>query len=330
MMPTTTTTKLIAKLLADVSDFLDVHQSAHPGQPPLLALGGATATGKTAIAIELAQALENELDVRSEILSADSRQRYRALPIGTAQPTAQELAAVPHHFIGDLELDQFESAGEWAASARALTERLHGEGKGVILVGGSGLYMKAFLYGLDAMPEVADGIREAVKTELAEKGLAWLQAELQALDPAYAASANPSDWQNPQRLSRALEIIRATGQPYSNFRLQVGNSSALIPSWKPFQGWTLNLPRLELHARIEARAKGMIANGLIEEARAALPFKHLQALNTVGYPEIFGHLEGEYDLPRALDLLSLHTRQLAKRQETFFRHQLPAMGEVRG
>jgi len=180
------------------------------------------------------------------------------------------------------------------------------------------------------MPEVEDGLREAITLELSEKGLAWLQAEIRELDPVYANSANPSDWQNPQRLSRALEIIRSTGQPYSNLRLKDGISPDLIPSWKNFVGWTLDLPREELHSRIAERAKSMIANGLVEEAHAALPFRDMQALNTVGYPEIFGYLEGKYDLPRALELLTLHTRQLAKRQGTFFRNQLGAMGEVRG
>jgi len=321
-----TTTTNVAKLLASAAE-------AFADAPPLLVIGGATATGKTALAIQLAQALEAERGILCEILSADSRQRYAALPIGTAQPSVEELAAVPHHFVGDLALDateNFESAGDWANQARALTERLHLEGKGVIVVGGSGLYIKVFLYGLDAMPEVEEGVREAITLELAEKGLAWLQAEIRELDPVYANSANPSDWQNPQRLSRALEIIRSTGQPYSNLRLKDGISPDLIPSWKNFVGWTLDLPREELHSRIAERAKSMIANGLVEEAHAALPFRDMQALNTVGYPEIFGFLDGKYDLPRALELLTLHTRQLAKRQGTFFRHQLGALGEVRG
>jgi tRNA dimethylallyltransferase len=322
MTTTTNVTELVRSVAAAFAD-----------APPLLVIGGATATGKTALAIQLAQALEAERGIQCEILSADSRQRYAALPIGTAQPTADELTAVPHHFVGDLALEatkNFESAGDWANQARALTERLHAEGKGVIVVGGSGLYIKAFLYGLDLMPEVEDGLREAITLELAEKGLAWLQAEIRELDPVYANSANPSDWQNPQRLSRALEIIRSTGQPYSNFRLKDGISPELIPSWKSFLGWTLDLPREVLHERIAQRATAMLANGLIEEARAAMPFRDMQALNTVGYPEIFGYLEGKYDLPRALELLTLHTRQLAKRQKTFFRNQLGALGELRG
>ncbi len=276
-----------------------------PQQNYLIIIGGPTAVGKTAFSIALAKALQ------TEIISADSRQVYRQLNIGTAKPTPAELAAAPHHFIDILDPDTEYSAGQFEREALALTDTLFIKHNALIVVGGSGLYVQALERGMDQMPEVPASIRETLKKTWQERGLTALQNELQEVDPAYWQEV---DQQNPVRLIRALELYRATGKPYSFFRKQ------LYPE-RPFKTIKIGLerPREELYARIDQRMDTMISEGLFEEAARLYMYRQLNALQTVGYKEIFAYLDGLYDKDEAIRLLKRNSRHYAKRQLTWFK-----------
>ncbi len=276
---------------------------------------GPTAAGKTAWGIEIARALG------AEVLNADSRQFYRDIPIGTAQPTAEEKAAVPHHFVGHLELEELYSAGDFERDAVSwVLERPIS-----VVVGGSGLYVQALLEGLDEVPRDL-AVREALNAELQEHGLPRLVEELGQKDPVTAQRIDAS---NPQRVVRALEVCRATGRPFSDFHR--GDVAE-----RPFDALVIGIdrPREELHARIGARVAAMVAEGFEEEARRVWPRKALNSLQTVGYREWFAHFEGELTRDEALEWIATRTRQFAKRQMTWFRrmpnvewfgaHDLPA------
>ena len=271
----------------------------------LIVVGGPTAVGKTAFSIQLAQALQ------TEIISADSRQLYKQLDIGTAKPNAAELAAVPHHFIDILEPDTEYSAGQFERDALQLLDQLFQKYRAVVVVGGSGMYVQALYRGMDQMPEVPAYIRESLNQELQQKGLDVLAERLRQHDPQYWQEV---DRQNPLRIIRALEVIQSTGQPYSSFRQQ------LYPV-RPFETIKIGLerPREELYARIERRMDLMIEQGLFEEAERLYPYRQLNALQTVGYQEIFGYLEGQYGKDEAIRLLKRNSRRYAKRQMTWFR-----------
>ncbi len=271
----------------------------------LIVIGGATATGKTALAIRLAQ------HFGTEILSADSRQFYREMSIGTAKPSAAELQAAPHHFIDSLSVTEDFSVGDFERGALEMLDRIFQHHDVAILVGGSGLFLQAVCEGLDHFPEVPAETKKKVSEMMDSGGLELLQTELQRLDPVYFASV---DRQNPARLRRALEVCYASGLPYSSFLGKGKNERPFIPIYL-----LLDLPRAELYARIEERVDWMIATGLENEARALLPFRHLTALRTVGYEEFFEYFDGMISLPEAIDKIKQHSRNYAKRQATWFR-----------
>jgi tRNA dimethylallyltransferase len=271
----------------------------------VIVVGGPTAVGKTAYSIALAKRL------KTEIISADSRQIYRQMTIGTAKPDAAELAAVPHHFIDVLNPDTDYSAGQFERDALQLLEKLFDRYQTVVVAGGSGLYVQALCRGMDQMPEIPPHYRETLNREFQERGLPPLLEELHQRDPLYWQQV---DRQNPSRIIRALEISRASGQPYSHFRQQA------YPQ-RPFKVIKIGLerPREELYARIDQRMDQMLEGGLLEEARRLYPYRQLNALQTVGYQELFGFLEGQWDWAEAVRLLKRNSRRYAKRQLTWFK-----------
>ncbi|MFN3875494.1 MAG: tRNA (adenosine(37)-N6)-dimethylallyltransferase MiaA [Flavobacteriales bacterium] len=281
----------------------------------LIIVGGPTASGKTEAAIALAKRFG------TEVISADSRQFYRAMRIGTARPLEHELGGVRHHFIGHLEIAETWSAGRFALEAEPVLQRLLHRRGIAVLTGGSGLYIDAVAKGLDPLPTGDPLVREALRRRLAKQGLASLVAELERLDPITHARI---DRDNPQRVMRALEVCLITGQPFSAQRHgpEDRRDLALVRI-------ALDLPRAELYHRIDARVDRMVAQGLVAEARALLPYRRLNALQTVGYRELFRHFDGELRIDAAIALIKQHTRNYAKRQLTWLRrdarwHWLPA------
>ena len=273
----------------------------------LLVIAGPTAVGKTDLCVRLAQQLN------TEVISADARQFYCELNIGTAKPTKNELQGVPHHFIDSHSIAELYSAGAFERDALARLQEIFSRKDVAILTGGSGLYLKAVCEGLDELPETSPDLRAALMQRLQTDGLATLQAQLQTLDPLYVAH---NDLQNSQRVVRALEVCLTTGQPFSSFRVR----KAAIRPFKIVQ-IALERPREELYARIDARMDIMLERGLVEEARGLLAYRHHNALQTVGYKEVFDHLDGIYDYPEMVRLLKRNSRHYAKRQSTWFRHQ---------
>ena len=276
-------------------------------RPVLLTIAGPTAVGKTALCVQLAQQLG------TEIVSADSRQFFRELSIGTAKPTPAEMQGVPHHFIDSHSIADNYSAGRFATDCHAVLEKLFRTHPVVILTGGSGLYVQAVTDGLDALPDVAPEVRARLHAELAAHGLPHLVAELAETDPVAHARI---DQQNPQRIVRALEITRSTGRPFSSFHR--GGPPPENPSFRNVKV-ALTREREQLYQRINLRVEHMLAAGLLDEVRAVLPYRHHHALQTVGYAEIFGYLNGEYDWAEAVRLLQRNTRHYAKRQLTWLR-----------
>lgn len=271
----------------------------------LLVVGGATASGKTAFAIRLAQ------HFNTHILSCDSRQFYREMNIGTAKPTAQELSKAPHHFINSLSIHQEYSVGDFERDALKLLEKCFAEHQFVVLCGGAGLFIKAVCEGLDEFPEVPAQVKAQLQADYEQHGLAFLQEELRCTDPDYHREV---DLQNPHRLLRALAVIRASGQPFSTFRQQEAAT-------RPFQPIYLQMdwPREELYDRINRRVDQMIAEGLLDEVRDLFPLRHLNALQTVGYQELFDHFSGDITMEEAIALIKRNSRRYAKRQLTWFR-----------
>jgi tRNA dimethylallyltransferase len=271
----------------------------------LVVVAGPTAVGKTSIAIRIAKHFD------TEIISADARQVFREMNIGTAKPSGEELTSVKHHLVNSHSVHDAFDAAAFANEALQKILELFQHKNWVVLCGGSGLYIKALLDGFDAMPDVKEGIREELNQLFKTEGIDALQKELAASDPDYFAEV---DKQNPQRLIRALEVIRSSGQPYSSFRKKTRKEN-------PFHVVKigLELAREELYARIDTRMDAMIASGLFEEAETLYQFKHLNALQTVGYQEIFGFLDSQYDKEEAIRLLKQNSRNYAKRQLTWFK-----------
>ena len=266
---------------------------------------GPTAVGKTALAIELAKALG------TEIISADSRQFYREMTIGTAKPTVEDLAIVRHHFIDSHSILQKYDAAQFGEDALMRAYDLFQLYDTVVVCGGSGLYIKALLEGFDDIPEVPDEIREAISEKYEALGLPWLQQEVQKFDPEYYSVA---DQQNPARLSRALEVVLATGSSITSFQKK---QKRVLPFQVIKIG--LDMERKELYRRIDERMDAMIQAGLFEEAEKLYPYREHNALQTVGYQEIFDFMEGKYDRNEAIRLLKRNSRRYAKRQLTWFK-----------
>ncbi len=266
---------------------------------------GPTAVGKTDVAIQLADYLH------TEIVSADSRQIFRELNIGTAKPSAAELARVLHHFIGNKSINEEYDAGQYGRDALELIHQLFQKHDQVILCGGSGLYVKAVCEGFDDLPEVPAGIRERIVERYEQFGLEWLQKQLEEKDPDFFLIV---DQRNPHRLIRALELIEATQQPIGVLRKQ----KKLQHDFE-ITKVGLELDREQLYDRIDQRMDKMIEVGLFEEAKSFYSQKDLNALQTVGYREIFDYLDGLYDREEAIRLLKRNTRRYAKRQLTWFK-----------
>ena len=271
----------------------------------LIVVVGPTGSGKSALAVTLAQ------HYCAPIISTDSRQLFRGMAIGTAQPTAEELAAAKHYFIADREVEDDFNCGRYEVEALELLDALFAENDYVVAVGGSGLYIQALCDGMDNLPEADDTIREQLKVCLENDGLEVLAEELRRLDPVYAEEV---DICNPARVMRALEVCITTGRPYSEQR---SGSRAERPFNIVKVG--TDMPREELYDRINRRVDMMVADGLIEEARAMYPKRHLNALQTVGYREIFDHFDGKCSLEEAIELVKRNSRRYAKRQMTWFR-----------
>ncbi|MEL6358720.1 MAG: tRNA (adenosine(37)-N6)-dimethylallyltransferase MiaA [Bacteroidota bacterium] len=277
---------------------------ASPTAPKyLIVVTGPTAVGKTALCIDLA------LRLGTEIVSADARQCYQGMAIGTAQPTTTELQAVPHHLVNFLPVQTPYSAGQYAQDALRTLAMLFAKYDHVLMTGGSGLYIQAVCEGLDAMPPVVPTIRAALNERLQKEGVGVLAADLATQDPDYYQIV---DRANPQRVIRALEVCLATGQPYSSFHRRQ-------PTARPFTVIKIGLTRdrSELYRRIDERVEQMLVEGLLEEATALYPYRAYNALQTVGYRELFGYLAGHYDQAEAIRLLKRNTRRYAKRQLTW-------------
>lgn len=271
----------------------------------MLTIGGPTGIGKTAWAIRLAR------HYQTEILSADSRQFYAEMKIGTAMPTEAELLQAPHHFIGHRSIHDEYSVGAYRDEALALLKRLFQKFDLLIMVGGSGLYLDAVTHGLDDFPKVAPGVRQKLAALFEEQGLQPLQELLAERDPVYYGEV---DLQNPHRLMRALEVCLSSGLPFSSFR---GNQER--PDFFDPIPLGITAPRAMVYQRIEARVDQMLAAGLLDEARALYPYRYLNALQTVGYQELFRHFDGEMDLETAVSEIKKNTRRYAKRQGTWLR-----------
>ena len=272
--------------------------------PALHVILGPTAVGKTDYAI--AEALR----VGSPVVSCDSRQFYREMRIGTARPDAAQLAAVRHCFIADRSVTESCSAGAFELEALALLDDLFKTHDTVVMAGGSGLYIDALCNGLDDFPEADAELRAQLSQRLRDEGVAALRTELRILDPESYASIDPA---NGQRIVRALEVTIATGRKYSDWKTHPAKE-------RPFAivKTGLTRPRPELYARIDERVDRMMEEGLLEEARALLPYRHLPPLNTVGYKELFDYFDGAYDLPEAIRLIKRNTRHYAKKQLTWW------------
>lgn len=274
-------------------------------KPLLVCIVGPTAVGKTNVAITLAQQFS------TEIVSADSRQFFKEMSIGTAKPSPEELAAAPHHFINSHSITQAFSVGDFEKEAISLLENLFKKHSIAFLVGGSGLYVQAITQGFDSLPKAPPELRAELNKQLTEKGIESLQKRLEALDPTYY---NEVDIYNPQRIIRALEVCISTGQPFSAYRTHAANE-------RPFEVLTigLNTERSQLYDRINKRVDTMMEQGQLDEVETLLPYRELNALQTVGYQELFDYLEGKKSLEKAVEEIKQNTRRFAKRQLTWFR-----------
>nr|WP_315420317.1 tRNA (adenosine(37)-N6)-dimethylallyltransferase MiaA [uncultured Pedobacter sp.] len=276
-----------------------------PQPKTLISIVGPTAIGKTALAIQLAQ------HFGTAIISADSRQFFKEMAIGTAKPNAAELATVKHHFIDSHSVTQLFSTGDFEVEGLKTLEEIFQKHDLAIMVGGSGLYVNALINGLDEMPDIDLSIREKLNKQFKEEGLAVIQNQLAQLDPEYFAKV---DQQNPQRMIRGLEVYLSTGQKLSSML-------SATKKERPFNiiKIGLNTDRAVLYNRINSRVDQMIADGLIDEVKSLIPFKKYNALNTVGYSELFDYLDGKLSLEDAIAAIKQNTRRFAKRQLTWFR-----------
>jgi tRNA dimethylallyltransferase len=271
----------------------------------LIVIGGATASGKTGFAIALAR------HYQIPIISADSRQFYREMEIGTARPTEIERSLAKHYFVGHKSVTEPYSVGDYEEEVLALLEKIYEREEMAILVGGSGLYLKAACEGLDRFPPVPDEVKQEIQENYDKNGIEYLQQSLAQLDPDYYEEV---DTNNPHRLMRALTVCKASGQPFSSFRTRQSSDRNFSPIYIQLQ-W----PREHLYARINQRVDHMMAAGLEAEARSLYPFREHTALQTVGYQELFDYFEGKTTLEQAVELIKRNSRRYAKRQLTWYR-----------
>lgn len=273
----------------------------------LIIIAGPTAVGKTALCIKIAKLLD------TEVVSADSRQFYRELAIGTAKPTLEEMAGVKHHFVDSHSIRDYYSVGDFERDCLAVLEEIFQKKDVAILTGGSGMFIKMITDGIDEMPEADLDLRKKLAERLDNEGLEILANELKQFDPAYYGQV---DIQNTQRVLRALEVCISTGKPFSSFR----KNQKVV---RPFEMIKIALerPREELYARIDTRMDIMLESGLEAEAKSVMDFREHYALKTVGYREIYEHLDGQYDRDEMVRLLKRNSRRYAKRQLTWFRNQ---------
>ncbi len=276
--------------------------------PTVYIVVGPTAVGKTKYAIELAQKLN------TEIISADARQCYQELNIGVARPSKEELAQVKHHFIASHSIQEIINAGTFEQYALAKANELLAKFGSAVMVGGTGLYIKAFVEGMDQIPTIDPAIRNQIQQDVSTKGIQWLQDQVKQLDPTYWAIADQGEQENTQRLSRALEVVIGTGQSILSFQNQPKSA-------RPFniQKIGLEMPREQLYNRINQRVVQMVQMGLEEEVKALRPQFHLNALQTVGYQEWLPYLEGNQSKESVIEAIQQNTRHYAKRQMTWFK-----------
>jgi len=272
----------------------------------LIVIAGPTASGKTALSVELAKKLD------TSILSADSRQCFREMNIGVAKPTVAEIQDIPHFFIDSHSISEEVNAGMYEQYGLYILENIFSEKDKAIVVGGTGLYIKALCEGLDNMPNIDKTLRENIIAQYENLGLEWLQQQVAEKDPQYWNHTDEKE--NPQRLMRALEIVESTGKSILTFRSNTEKKRDFS-----IKKYAIEWPREELYNRINQRVDMMIENGLVEEVRKLLPYQHLNALQTVGYTEIFDFLENKIDLPTAIEKIKINTRHYAKRQMTWFK-----------
>jgi tRNA dimethylallyltransferase len=275
-----------------------------PPAPLLIVIAGPTAVGKTSVAIDVA------LHLGCDIISADSRQFYHDLKIGTAAPSAEQLDLVKHYLVGQLSLNEAYDVSKYESQVLELLPTLFAKKSSAVLTGGSGLYIQAICQGLDDLPDSDPQIRKDLRETYEVEGIASLRAMLKKLDPEYFATVDPA---NPNRLLRALEVCLTTGKPFSSFRKKE-------PAARDFNILKigLDLPRAELHNRINARVDQMMADGLETEARNFYSQRHLNALNTVGYKELFDFFDGNCSRIEAIEKIKTNTRRYARRQLTWF------------
>ncbi len=277
----------------------------------LITIIGPTAIGKTALSITLAQ------HFGCDIISCDSRQFFKEMKIGTAVPSDEELAAAPHYFIQNKSIFESYSVGDFEQEALAKLDELFQKNNIQIMVGGSGLYVEAVLKGFDDFPDIDDSVRETINTKFNALGIEFLQQKLQELDSEYyrkLQSENPQTLQNPQRMKRFVEVCLGTGKPYSSFigkRKNVRNFTPIIIG--------LEADREIMYDRINQRVDIMLNEGLLAEAQALYPNKQLNALQTVGYRELFDYFDGKTTLEFAIEQIKMNTRRFAKRQITWFK-----------
>lgn len=277
----------------------------------LITIVGPTAIGKTALSIALAQ------HFKCEIISCDSRQFFKEMTIGTAVPNQEELAAATHHFIQNKSIFENYTVGDYEKEALAKIEELYQNNDFVILIGGSGLYVDAVLKGFDEFPEIDPKVRSEVNSNYEKLGIEYLQEQLRNLDTDYFQKItleNPQTLQNPQRMMRFVEVCIGTKKPYSSFLNQKKNNRNFTPVLIG-----LEADREIMYNRINQRVDIMMNEGLLEEAKALYPNKALNALQTVGYRELFSYFDGEFTLPFAIDEIKKNTRRFSKRQLTWFK-----------
>ena len=277
----------------------------NPRQKTVIIVLGPTASGKTAAAIQLATRY------KTEIISADSRQCFRELNIGVARPSTEELKSVPHHFIATHSIQEEVTAASFEQYALTKAAELFIKHDVVVMAGGTGLYIKAFCEGLDSIPAIPANIRDIITRSYEENGLSWLQEQVKEKDPVFYEKG---EIQNPQRMMRALEVVEYTGQSILSFRKNKKTERAFA-----IVKVGIDLPKEELHRRIHYRVDQMMEHGLLQEVRDLKPYQHLNALQTVGYKEIFDYLDNKISLEKAIEDIKTNTRQYAKRQMSWFR-----------